>query len=144
MLDCGEDKPDSHKEYSGLNDFTQLRLDQVAFLDKELSSDDFRNADKRVLIHHIPIYGWGKRAYDPSGELWRPLLVSAPFDIAINGHTHTPTHYPRGSTGNNFPVVVGGGGSVDIGTVMILNRKGDELRLKMISAAGETLYELTH
>ena len=37
MLDCGEDKPDDHWVYYGLNDFTQLRNEQVDFLKKELS-----------------------------------------------------------------------------------------------------------
>ena len=32
MLDCGEDKPDDHWVYYGLNDFTQLRNEQVDFL----------------------------------------------------------------------------------------------------------------
>lgn len=34
MLDCGEDKPDDHWVYYGLNDFTQLRNEQVDFLKK--------------------------------------------------------------------------------------------------------------
>ena len=37
MLDCGEDKPDDHWVYYGLNDFTQLRNEQVDFLN--LSDD---------------------------------------------------------------------------------------------------------
>ena len=57
MLDCGEDKPDDHWVYYGLNDFTQLRNEQVDFLKKELSSKEFKKAGKRVLIHHIPLYG---------------------------------------------------------------------------------------
>lgn len=34
MLDCGEDKPDDHWVYYGLNDFTRLRNEQVDFLKK--------------------------------------------------------------------------------------------------------------
>ena len=34
MLDCGEDKPDYDWVYYGLNDFTQLRNEQVDFLKK--------------------------------------------------------------------------------------------------------------
>ena len=44
MLDCGEDKPDDHWVYYGLNDFTQLRNEQVDFLKKELSSKEFKKA----------------------------------------------------------------------------------------------------
>ena len=35
LLDCGEDKPDDTPVYAGLNDFTQLRNDQVNFLQTE-------------------------------------------------------------------------------------------------------------
>ncbi len=145
MLDCGEDKPDSHEVYYGLNDFTQLRLDQTEFLRGELASDDFLTAGKRVLIHHIPVYSLlGRDNYNPCWELWHPLLGSAPFDISIHGHTHRPAYHPRGSLGNNFPVVIGGGSSVEEGTVIVLSRRGDELRLRMLSADGETLFDIVN
>ena len=38
MLDCGEDKPDTTWVYYGLNDFSQLRQDQIGFLKEELNS----------------------------------------------------------------------------------------------------------
>ena len=84
MLDCGEDKTDDHKEYSGLNDFTQLRHEQVGFLEKELASKAFKKADKRILIHHIPLYGSENLCKD----LWEPLLKKAPFHISFNAHNH--------------------------------------------------------
>ena len=37
MLDCGEDKPDDHWVYYGLNDFSALREAQVGFLKEELA-----------------------------------------------------------------------------------------------------------
>jgi predicted phosphodiesterase len=141
MLDCGEDKPDSHEVYYGLNDFERLRLDQVGFLEGELSGDAFLDAGKRVLVHHIPVYGLDDD-FNPCRELWHPMLGGAPFDICINGHTHRPMYHPKGSVGNNFPVVVGGGSSVSAGTAMVLSRNGDDLRLKMLSSSGETLYDL--
>ncbi len=142
MLDCGEDKPDSTPVYYGLNDFSQLRLDQVEFLREELSGEDFLEAGKRVLIHHIPVYGLPNK-YNPCLELWHPVLKNAPFDVAVNGHTHRKAYHPAGSADdNNFPVVVGGGSSVESGTVMILERKGARLRLKMLSTGGEIIYDL--
>ena len=36
MLDCGEDKPDDHWVYYGLNDFSGLRAEQVDFLRGEV------------------------------------------------------------------------------------------------------------
>ena len=42
MLDCGEDKPDDHWVYYGLNDFTQLRNEQVDFLKRSWLPKDAR------------------------------------------------------------------------------------------------------
>ena len=44
MLDCGEDKTDDHWVYYDLNDFTQLRNEQVGFLKKELAAKEFKKA----------------------------------------------------------------------------------------------------
>ena len=100
MLDCGEDKPDSTWVYYGLNDFTGLRKDQVNFLSKELSGKEFKQASKRVLLNHIPIYGNGD-AYEPCPELWGSLLAKAPFNVNISAHTHQYAP-PERLLGNNF------------------------------------------
>lgn len=140
MLDCGEDKPDSHPVYYGLNDFTQLRLEQVGFLKKELRSKEFRKASKRILIHHIPVYGNDDK-YRPCSELWADVLAKAPFDIALNGHTHKYSWHAKGDIGNNFPVVIGGGPSIEKASLSILSKKGNTLRITVINARGETLLE---
>ena len=137
MLDCGEDKTDDHREYSGLNDFTQLRNEQVSFLQKELKSKSFKKADKRILIHHIPLYGCGNLCWD----LWEPLLRKAPFHVAINAHTHRFAHHPKGSLKNYFPVVIGGGNRLEDATVMILEKKKGELRIKVLDANGKVLLD---
>ena len=118
MLDCGEDKPDDHWVYYGLNDFTQLRNEQVDFLKKELSSKEFKKARKRVLIHHIPLYG--NDGKNLCANLWTKLLEKAPFNISLNAHTHKYAYHPKGELGNNYPVIIGGGYKMDGTTVMIL------------------------
>lgn len=142
MLDCGEDKPDDHWVYYGLNDFSGLRQEQVSFLQQELSSKSFKKASKKLLLHHIPIYG-APDEYNPCLALWDPLLKKAPFSLAVNGHMHAYSFHPKGSGGNNFPVVVGGGPSIQNATVMILQKKGKDLFLKVCNAAGDNLLELT-
>ena len=142
VLDCGEDKPDDHREYSGLNDFTQLRKDQTEFLKKEVASKAFKSASKRVLIHHIPIYGMREGAYLPSRDEWGGILAKAPFNISLNAHTHRFNHLPKGTDGNNFPVVVGGGNNEQSATVSILQKKGKQLTLTVLNAEGETLLSL--
>ena len=138
MLDCGEDKTDDHKEYSGLNDFTQLRHEQVGFLQEELASKAFKKADKRILIHHIPLYGCDNLCKD----LWEPLMKKAPFHVAINAHTHQFAHHPKGSLGNNYPVIIGGGNRVENATVMTLEKKKGELRIKVFDTEGKVLLEI--
>ena len=138
MLDCGEDKTDDHREYSGLNDFTQLRQEQVGFLQQELASKTFKKANKRILIHHIPLYGCDNLCKD----LWEPLLKKAPFHVAINAHTHKFAHHPKGSLENNYPVIIGGGNRLENATVMILEKKKGELRIKVLDAEGKLLLDI--
>lgn len=143
MLDCGEDKPDDHWVYYGLNDFSALRGAQVGFLKEELASKPFKQATKRVLIHHVPIYGKDVDRYNPCLELWSGLLAKAPFNVCINAHTHRNAYYPKGdANGNNFPVIVGGGYRMDGATVMVLQKKGKDMTLKVLNTKGETLQEL--
>ena len=138
MLDCGEDKTDDHKEYSGLNDFTQLRQEHVGFIQQELASKTFKKADKRILIHHIPLYGCDNLCKD----LWEPLLKKAPFHVAINAHTHQFAHHPKGSLENNYPVIIGGGNRLGNATVIILEKKKGELRIKVLDAEGKLLLDI--
>ena len=137
MLDCGEDKTDDHKEYSGLNDFTQLRHEQVGFLQEELASKAFKKADKRILIHHIPLYGCDNLCKD----LWEPLMKKAPFHVAINAHTHQFAYHPKGSLGNNYPVIIGGGNRIENATVMILEKKKGKLTIKVLDTEGKILLQ---
>ena len=141
MLDCGEDKPDDHWVYYGLNDFTQLRNEQVDFLKKELSSKEFKKAGKRVLIHHIPLYG--NDGKNLCANLWTKLLEKAPFNISLNAHTHKYAYHPKGELGNNYPVIIGGGYKMDGATVMILEKRKDELRVKVLNAKGKILLDIT-
>ena len=138
MLDCGEDKSDDHREYSGLNNFAQLRNEQVTFLQEELSSKTFKKADKRILIHHIPLYGYNNICK----ELWEPFLKKAPFNISLNAHTHRFAHHPKGSQGNNYPVIIGGGKTPEKATVMILEKKKGELRIKVLNTEGKVLLDI--
>lgn len=139
MLDCGEDKLDSHWVYYGLNDFTQLRNDQLEFLKQEMASKEFKKATKRILIHHIPLYGNYEK--NLCIDLWGKLMEKAPFNVSLNAHTHDFAFHPKGKLGNNYPVVIGGGYQMDSATVMIVEKKRKELRIKVLNAKGETLLD---
>ena len=141
MLDCGEDKPDDHWVYYGLNDFSGFRDEQTEFLRQELHSKAFRQAGKKVLVHHIPLWG-NETDYTPCRELWGDLLKKNPVDVSLNAHTHVYAYHPAGSLGNPCPIVVGGGYELDEATVMMLTRKGDMLKLKVLDTKGHILQEL--
>lgn len=141
VLDCGEDKPDNHWVYYGLNDFTQLRKDQIEFLKEELDSKPYRKAEKRVLLHHIPIYGLDSD-YNPCREAWEPVLFDSCFDVSINAHTHSFAYYPAGELGNEFPVVVGGGYSMENATVMVLEKHDEVMTLKVLDCNGKDLLNI--
>ena len=144
VLDCGEDKPDTHWVYYGLNDFADLRKAQAGFLREELSSKAFKKAAKRVLIHHIPIYGRGEEhdTYNPCREEWGAILEKAPFTVSINAHTHRFASYSAGQVGNPYPVVIGGGPRLKEATVMVLQKRGKVMTLRVVNAQGKTLQEL--
>lgn len=141
LLDCGEDKPDDHWVYYDMNDYTQHRIDQAEFLKEELQSTAFKDARKRVLIHHIPIFGVKPDSFSPCSDLWIPVLEDAPFNISLNAHTHRYRVIEKGETGNNFPVIIGGGNREPDGTVMVLEKRKDKLTVEVINAAGEKLLE---
>lgn len=142
LLDCGEDKPDDHWVYYDMNDFTHYRQDQAEFLKQEIASKEFKNAKKRVLIHHIPIYGRNMDSYNPCKDLWGGVLAKAPFNISLNAHTHRFEYIPKGADGNNYPVMIGGGPNERSGVVTILQKKGDKMTLNAINAKGENVLSL--
>ena len=132
VLDCGEDKPDDHNGYAGFNDFAQLRAEETAFIHKELKSKVFKKAKRRILICHIPIFGSCDK-YQPCSEAWGPILGNQPFDLAVFGHNHRFQYVERGLEGASFPVLIGGGPQPENATVAVLQKKGDNLHLKVIS-----------
>ncbi len=139
ILDCGEDKPDDHWVYYGLNDFSGFRREQVDFLKRELNSNAFLNAQERILIHHIPIYlPESIIDYNPCHDLWASLLKDATFFASINGHTHEFAFYPKGELqGNNFPIIVGGGPSLKEAGLVIIDKKPNAFTVSYINSEGE-------
>lgn len=138
ILDCGEDKPDDHPVYYGLNDFSAFRQEQSDFLQAEMKSQDFKKAKRHILVNHIPLWGCGDK-YHPSAELWTPLLKDARFDIALSGHNHRFRYHPTGDISNPFPICIGGGPNASSATMMVLSKKGNDLTLRVLNTKGEEL-----
>jgi hypothetical protein len=142
FLDWGEDKPDEHWAYSGLNDFTGYRNRQKGWLKEEVKSDAFRKAKYRVLVHHIPLHS--RRNSDDSRDsrsLWSSVLDDVPIDLAINGHVHRFSFIPANEAGNNYPILIGGGNKVEGATVMVLSATVERLSIEVLNASGETIHK---
>jgi len=142
LLDCGEDKPDDHWVYYDMNDFIHYRQDQAEFLKKEFASKEFSKAAKRVLIHHIPIYGKNLDKYAPCKDLWEPILSKMKFNISLNAHTHRYEYIPIGKDKNIYPVLIGGGNNEKSATVSILRKKGNMMNLTVLNVKGEEILKL--
>lgn len=144
ILDCGEDKKDSTPVYYGLNDFSQLRQDQAIFLAKELKEKEFKRAERRILIQHIPIWGDSNvytDGYHPWTRLWNPALQDADFDMDITAHAHRYYVLEKNVKGNPCPVIAGGGPEERGATIMVLQKDGKELRMRVFNTKGETLLD---
>ena len=132
VLDFGDDNDHS----------IQLRPIQREFLITEIRSNAFQSAARRVLIHHIPVYGIPATHPWSCFNAWGDVLAVAPFDICLNAHQHYFRNIPKGEVGNNFPVVWGGGPDEQSGTVMVLRKQGTTMTLTVLNAQGGTLLSL--
>lgn len=103
VLDCGEDKPDSDLEYSGIVAFDNYRARQAEWLESALKKRDFLDAAYRVVIIHMPPFGgWhGEKEIETK---FVPLLEKAGVDVMLCGHLHRHIHKKAGD-GQNFPII---------------------------------------
>jgi predicted phosphodiesterase len=108
VLDGGEDKPDSSKEYSGLVDFDKYRMEELEWLKKEVGNDDFRQASFRIVIIHMPIIRNKKNWYGMAflAEHFGPVLEEAGIDLMISGHTHRNAWIASEKSGFGYPVMI--------------------------------------
>jgi len=92
VLDTGEDKPDSHPVYAGLNDFAAFRSAQAQWLARVVEEPEFQNAPFRVLFCHIPL--WWKDESEVGSfcadgrKKWHDLLAKGRVHVVVSGHTH--------------------------------------------------------
>ncbi len=88
VLDCGEDKPDSDIEYSGLAQFDAYRTEQKIWLEKVVRTDEFKSAKFRVVVVHIPPVGSDWHGPLDINRKILPVLNQAGISLMLCGHTH--------------------------------------------------------
>ncbi|HBL41202.1 MAG TPA: hypothetical protein DDY98_06390 [Ruminococcaceae bacterium] len=136
-LDSGEDKEDSHKEYSGLVDFTSYIAEETKWLNALPSSS---NAQASICLVHQP------DLEDRYGNNWLPLLTAWKTDAVICGHYHRLDLNFRAGTAPFFRIIDGGeSDSGFVATMLIF--KGSTMKAVSYdekgTLCGEKAYTLT-
>lgn len=129
VLDSGEDKEDSHREYSGLVDFATLREEEY----KWLSSLDKKDFDGRykIVFSHEPVLN------DHFGKDWTEPIKNLGMELVVGGHWHD-LRYIEGE----LPVLVDGGNLGDgQWAVSVLKLKDGKISVKTVDNEGNVLLE---
>jgi len=109
VLDCGEDKPDSDKEYHDLVDFDAYRSQEVRWLKQVVTSEKFKTAEHVIVFLHMPPFFPGRTPWHGDMEMREkitPVLNEAGIDLMISGHTHRYAFIDKNAEGNKFPIIV--------------------------------------
>lgn len=155
MLDCGEDKDDDHPVYGGVVDFDNYRLEQAEWLRGIVQSKEFRKAEHRIVIMHIPpvtermaeveqnaakvrsLLSWPGQVH--LGKVMLPILNEADIDVMLSGHLHQHIIFPEQSGVVEFPIVVNDNVS---STFVHVNDAG--VNIKIVNIDGKTTFERTY
>lgn len=107
VLDAGEDKPDSNKEYSGAVDFDLFRQQQLEWLKAAVKDPVFAKAPVKVAVMHIPAFSSEGSWYGEkrANEMLVPVLNKAGVDIMLSAHYHKYIFAEPGEFGNKFPIL---------------------------------------
>lgn len=138
VLDTGEDKDDTHPVYAGLNDFAAYRSEQRRWLETELRRDSFRKAPFRVVLTHIPLFGFACPGQQDSQTRWHDLLAKARVDLVISGHTHR-TAYHAPEPGRPYPILIGGGPQPEQATLIRAEADSKRLEVTVLRPDGSVL-----
>lgn len=145
MIDCGEDKPEDHREYFGLNEFDSYRTEQAEWLKELVKTKEFKKAKYRIVISHYPTtlhhYTWSGGETHGMDDLSRkllPILNKAKIDLMVSGHTHEYEYIEQNACGNNFPILVGSDKSATR-----LDIRNGKISVKAIDEKGTVLLDKT-
>ncbi len=117
VLDCGEDKDDSHPEYGGTVCCHDFRLRETAYLERLIRQEIYEqpDVDTRIVVVHDPFTYRDNPPFDIEEEIytrWARLLEAHVHpDVILAGHLHQLAVSMPGSAldhrGQPCPVVVG-------------------------------------
>lgn len=152
MLDCGEDKADSHPVYAGFVAFDEYREQQVEWLKEVVRSKEFRQAKNRIVMLHIPpvveamkqqneqavakLMEWHGNVH--WGQILLPVLNKADVDLMICAHTHKFYHFAPQKGVLEFPIVIN-----DNNSAMFVRSADDGISVKITSQDGKEIMNRT-
>lgn len=130
VLDSGEDKEDSHEEYSGLVDFSTYREQEYKWI-QSLNKEDFDGKYKIVFCHFPKIN-------DHFGVNWMTPLKELGFQLVVGGHHHRSELFDL-----DIPALDACGKYGDGWAASSLTLKDGKIRMLTINTEGETLLDET-
>lgn len=151
ILDCGEDKPDSHEEYGGTVACHPFRERQTEFIKQVIENKDTEYEENgittKLIISHNPFTYIPKPPFDIEKEIfgeWAKLLKeNVKPDLMICGHIHGVYIKYEGEDFDNLgqpcPLVVGSDIKKDyfVGAGFTFNK--DNIKVGIIDSLGENL-----
>ncbi|HZH71953.1 MAG TPA: FN3 domain-containing metallophosphoesterase family protein [Mariniphaga sp.] len=106
VLDCGEDKPDSDIEYSGLAQFDAYRTEQQEWLKKEIEKEEFKSAPYKLVVVHIPPIGSDWHGPNDLRRKILPVLKDQGITAMLCGHTHRYQYVEADGHETDFPILI--------------------------------------
>jgi predicted phosphodiesterase len=115
VLDCGEDKADSHPEYGNTVCCHAFRKRETAFLKKVAQSQEYNRYLHKLVIVHKPISFVQNPPFDIEQDIYKEwcdiLKNEIKPDLMLSGHLHRLAVWkpgcPEDHLGQPCPVVVG-------------------------------------
>lgn len=115
VLDCGEDKADTHEEYGHTVSCHEFRRRQTRFLKELAQKDDYKQAKYRIAVVHHPFTTRMELPFNIEEDIymqWAACLKVFDLSVMLSGHLHSMAVFEQGSAEDNFgqtcPVVVSG------------------------------------
>ncbi|MBQ2956821.1 MAG: metallophosphoesterase [Clostridia bacterium] len=91
VLDAGEDKRDSCREYGGTTCFELFRREETAWLESVKNEGRWKDAPVRIAVCHIPFTMRQQPPFDIEQDIyarWSELLNEMGVEYLISGHMH--------------------------------------------------------
>lgn len=142
-----------------MDKFEPYRKRQADWLADEIKKPEYQAATYHVFASHIPLYNVNYWKAKYCQEFWSPVLAQANIDLTLGAHDHQWRVLEKngpcpnkqceklnqvGQCGHSspHPLFIGGGPSLQEGTVMLLKADKRNLSVRTLNTAGKTLAQL--